>query len=290
MYDDPSGAGLVPFALLAASLGVFLVSLRQFPTFWRLQVWGIAALLLGASIVIAVDTADHAGFLRLAAMHPAVMTTALAVNLPIIGESIAPMFDLFAILAVCLALSCLVALTPGDAVERVVRPVNIALLGAVAGGLLALAIAGVGFGGVAKRRAFINVVTASDIIDGDTLRMGDVLLRLWGVAAPELSGSCPPAMHVSCGRFARARLIELTDGKLVACRQPDTNCDGQLDERERSDAPRETFGRPLVTFFVHDGAATLDVGEVLVREGYAEPYRDNGRLKSCYGATKTAPE
>src|SRR6185295_8109946 len=95
--------------------------------------------------------------------------------------AIMPMFGVFLVLALVIGVVSLVAFTPGQTIERIVRPLNLIVLGAIVGGLLALVVAGVGFGNVEKRRVLINVVQKEDVIDGDTIRMGDLSIRLWGI-------------------------------------------------------------------------------------------------------------
>src|SRR5690606_39277912 len=101
------------------------------------------------------------------------------------GGASGPVLAAFLVFAATVAIFALIAFSPGEAVERAERPVNIALIGAMAGALLALTVVSIGLGGVAKRKVYISTVSAGDVIDGDTIRMGDVSLRLWGIDAPE---------------------------------------------------------------------------------------------------------
>src|SRR5262249_3635214 len=114
-----------------------------------------------------------------------VLLTAISGNLPTVGSALTPMFGIFLVLALVVGVVSLLAFTPGQALEKFLRPVNTLLIGAIAGAMLALVVAGIGSGGLVKRQVFINVVQKEDIIDGDTIRMGDVSLRLWGIDAPE---------------------------------------------------------------------------------------------------------
>jgi endonuclease YncB( thermonuclease family) len=103
-------------------------------------------------------------------------------------------------------------------------------------------------------------------IDGDTLRAANgAEYRLFGIDAPELAQSCSEANGKSwlCGRAAKAKLTTLIKGGEV-------NCQSRATDR---------FGR---TVAVCSAAGVPDLGEAMVREGYAidlggaagNPYRD----------------
>ena len=91
--------------------------------------------------------------------------------------------------------------------------------------------------------------------DGDSLRAGDERIRLIGVDAPELSQTCRDASGRAwdCGRVARSRMAALVARGTVAC-----------DSRGR-----DRYGRTLAVCSSGDIA---DLGERLVREGYAVGY------------------
>jgi endonuclease YncB( thermonuclease family) len=57
------------------------------------------------------------------------------------------------------------------------------------------------------------------VIDGDTIALGGVRIRLFGIDAPELDQSCGGDRHSSwgCGREAAAHLMGLISGGPVAC-------------------------------------------------------------------------
>ncbi len=63
------------------------------------------------------------------------------------------------------------------------------------------------------------------IHDGDTLRLGGVNVRLWGVDAPELKQECQDRAGASygCGERARAALVELIGDRPVTCQHRDTD-------------------------------------------------------------------
>lgn len=99
-------------------------------------------------------------------------------------------------------------------------------------------------GGVLKGRA--------DTIDGDTLRMGEVRIRLWGIDAPERDQVCrAEGLEWACGRLATAALrSRATD---ISCRAKG----------------RDGYGRVLAVCFDRDE----DVNAWLVSEGWALAYR-----------------
>ena len=101
--------------------------------------------------------------------------------------------------------------------------------------------------------------TAPDVHDGDTLRCAGQRVRLWGVDAPETSGSprCRYDRGWACGEAMRwadaagARLRVLTRGQ-VTCTPVD----------------QDRFGRIVARC----EAGGLDLGGELVREGLARDY------------------
>jgi endonuclease YncB( thermonuclease family) len=261
----------LPFASLAVALAVFLLSTRQFALRWRALIWLAGTALTGLAIWMALAAPNPTSFLETAVRYPGALLQALSGNWESISAALPPMFDILVVATGLVAIACLVAFTPGEAVERITRPFNIALLGAVGGALIALAIAGVGFGGAVKRKVYIGTVAAADVHDGDTLIMGDVSLRLWGIDAPERKQPCaPPHEAEACGAIALGYLANLVEGQLLVCTKPN-GADGTL---------RETFGRPLVECTRQlDG---LNIGKAMISAGCADPFRDNGKTKSNY--------
>lgn len=95
---------------------------------------------------------------------------------------------------------------------------------------------------------------AARVTDGDTLRLGAVEIRLFGIDAPEARQLCARADGTpwSCGRAASARLAELVAVGPVRCRPQD----------------RDRYGR-LVSICTAGG---IDLGGRLVAEGLARAY------------------
>ncbi len=92
------------------------------------------------------------------------------------------------------------------------------------------------------------------VLDGDTLEVGSLRIRLFGVDAPELDQVCWTAdgREWPCGLAAQARLAALVDGIETGCRP-----------RER-----DSYGRLIARC----SAGGHDLGETLVREGLAWAY------------------
>lgn len=90
-----------------------------------------------------------------------------------------------------------------------------------------------------------------EVIDGDTVRMGDVVIRLDSIDAPELGQSCalPSGGTWKCAEAAAGRLEALTAGFDLAC---ETHGD-------------DLYGRIIATC----RANGIDVEQVLVEEGLA---------------------
>ncbi|MDP3739022.1 MAG: thermonuclease family protein [Hyphomonadaceae bacterium] len=281
---------IMPFALLAFALLLFLFSTRQIKLHWRGLIWLGGAVALGVAAWLAFGV-GHTGlfavlgdfFAHIGNPGDSVLAQSLGGNWASVGPAIGPMFDAFLILAVCVALVALVAFTPGEGVERAERPINIALIGAIAGGLIALMITSVGFGGVAKRKVYLNTVTAEDVIDGDTIRMGDISLRLWGIDAPERDQLCRSATGepFECGGIAGAHLAELVAGKLVWCGPP-VDPEGRRLPPAQLPVPEETYGRPIVMCRLGTDKAEVDIAQAMARDGYAHLYEDAFGVKSIY--------
>ena len=87
------------------------------------------------------------------------------------------------------------------------------------------------------------------VIDGDTIKIGSVTIRLWGMDAPEMGQRC--GAH-DCGRMAADRLTDIIAGAPVQCAMVDT----------------DRYGRMVATCTANG----TDLGEAMVRDGYAIDY------------------
>lgn len=96
-----------------------------------------------------------------------------------------------------------------------------------------------------------RITGTASIIDGNTIDVGPVRIRLHGIDAPEAGQRCSDADGGSwpCGDMAIGRLAELVEGKQVECIADD----------------RDDYGRIIAVCYA-DG---VDVNATLVREGLA---------------------
>src|SRR5690606_23852688 len=130
---------------------------------------------------------------------------------------------------------------------------------------IALGVSAVGFGPLSKRHVFVGIIAEESIVDGDTIAMGDVSLRIWGIDAPERKQPCDaPHDATNCADEAHAQLSSLIANQLVVCTKPNA----------ATGALRESFGRPLVTCLRQSDR--LDIGQEMVRSGCADVFRDGG--------------
>jgi endonuclease YncB( thermonuclease family) len=103
--------------------------------------------------------------------------------------------------------------------------------------------------------ATATFVGRAHVIDGDTITIGDVHIRLQGIDAPESDQTCTDKDGASyrCGLLATAVLEEEIAGRAVTCFAIDT------DRYGRTIASCEVNGR--------------DLGDAMVRRGFAVAYR-----------------
>ncbi|MFO1186229.1 MAG: hypothetical protein U1E87_01485 [Alphaproteobacteria bacterium] len=203
------------FALLIGAQLVFIVSTRQWPLGARSVIWLLGAVLLGGSAWLSFRGGGHDNLLRAAIdavkeREDSVMWQAVEGNRDFIVAYVAPMLDLFIAFSVVAGLLALLAFTPGEGLERIVRGLCDAILGAIVGGLIALVVVAVGFGGYPQRQVLFDIMNAAGVVDGDTIRLGDVSIRLDGIDAPEIDQVCfAGAAKVDCGAAARDTLARL---------------------------------------------------------------------------------
>ena len=103
---------------------------------------------------------------------------------------------------------------------------------------------------------FSNNLFASHVtvIDGDTIRLGDVKIRFSGIDAPEINQTCVASEgKVACGKISRDLLMEKVTNNKISC----------------TDEGKDFYGRVLGECFVNGES----LSSYLVREGFAFAYR-----------------
>ena len=103
---------------------------------------------------------------------------------------------------------------------------------------------------------FSNNLFASHVtvIDGDTIRLGDVKIRFSGIDAPEINQTCVASEgKVACGKISRDLLIEKVTNNKISC----------------TDEGKDFYERVLGECFVNGES----LSSYLVREGFAFAYR-----------------
>jgi endonuclease YncB( thermonuclease family) len=91
------------------------------------------------------------------------------------------------------------------------------------------------------------------VIDGDSLRVETIEVRIYGIDAPEFSQTCDlDFKKVNCGRDAARHIAKLVDGKAVNCVKQDT----------------DRYGRSVSVCKVGE----IDLGRQMVIDGYAVSY------------------
>ncbi|HWA00901.1 MAG TPA: thermonuclease family protein [Caulobacterales bacterium] len=284
---------IVSFGLLILGLVIFLVSTIQLKIYFRVALIAVGAILLVAAFLTR-GVGDDVGLVTVLGdafssgrpFSESVLAAAMTSNAGIIENAMTPTLDVFLILSVLVLIVAAVALTPGVWLERQLQRAMLVIFGAMAGAFFALLIVAGGIAGYPKDRLYVgrNV----EVLDGDTIRMGDVSLRLYGIDAPEYlkedSDKTQYTAHnqacwaqsrerFGCGWESWTYLSRLVSDNLVVCRP-----------HSLSGALRESFGRPIVVCELHrKGQAPVDIGQAMVAAGQADVFRDNhGRANETY--------
>ena len=100
-----------------------------------------------------------------------------------------------------------------------------------------------------------NLTGAARVVDGDTLDVAGVRIRLDGIDAPERKQRCldEAGQTFACGETSRRVLTEVLKGKQVSCIPLD----------------KDRYGRTIARCYV----GRADIGEALVDAGFAFAYR-----------------
>ena len=92
------------------------------------------------------------------------------------------------------------------------------------------------------------------VVDGDTIKLGDVKIRFSGIDAPEINQTCVASEgKVACGEISRDILISKVTNNKISC----------------TDEGKDFYGRVLGECFVNGES----LSRYLVREGFAFAYR-----------------
>lgn len=99
---------------------------------------------------------------------------------------------------------------------------------AILGAIIVAALSGVGLppalmGSAPREQDWSALAAEVRVVDGDTLRLGDRMLRLSGIDAPERGQPCADAggRGFDCGAAAAEALSRLINGRSVLCRVHD---------------------------------------------------------------------
>ena len=92
------------------------------------------------------------------------------------------------------------------------------------------------------------------VVDGDTIKLGDIKIRFSGIDAPEINQTCVASEgKVACGKISRDILITKVTNNKISC----------------TDEGKDFYGRVLGECFVNGES----LSRYLVREGFAFAYR-----------------
>ena len=92
------------------------------------------------------------------------------------------------------------------------------------------------------------------VVDGDTIKIGDVKIRFSGIDAPEINQTCVASEgKVACGKISKDILLTKVTNNKISC----------------TDEGKDFYGRVLGECFVNGES----LSRYLVREGFAFAYR-----------------
>lgn len=94
------------------------------------------------------------------------------------------------------------------------------------------------------------------IIDGDTLKIGETHIRLYGIDAPEMQQECySEYSDIKCGEIASRVLYSLVRGQIITC---------------SSIGDKDEYGRIIGKCHNEKG---IDISQEMVNRGYALAYQ-----------------
>lgn len=269
------------FVLLIAALVLFIVSTRQWALWLRGVVWGGGLLLLVAAWLLLGNTARDPEigaaladfFAHIGNPSDSMIARMLDSNGASVARIVFSLFDIFLVFAVLVALLALVAFSPGEGMEKAIRPVMSGMIGAIIGGLLTLAIVGTGFGQREDRQAYAGPALSETVHDGDTLLLNGDLVRIRGIDAPQAGQICRLNNRTQdCGQEATLAMRRIIEGAFVMCA-----IDREEQSEQQTAADNQRRGaRNLrwVTCTAVRNGEEFNVGRRMVQEGYAVPRGD----------------
>lgn len=287
------------FLLLIAALVLFSISTRQWALWIRGCVWAGGLLLLIIAWVTLGDTARDpelgaafADFIaHIGNPGDSMLGRMLESNGAGVARIVLSLFDIFLFFGIIVAILALVAFTPGDTMEKIIRPIMIGMVGAILGGLVALAIVGTGFGQREERQAYAGPVLSETVHDGDTLLLNGDLVRLRGINAPQAGQTCRLNTRTQdCGAEATLALRRVLEGTFVMCA---LDAEAQAaQEAAAQQAPAEGQRRGarnqrVVTCTAVRNGQEFNVARRMVEEGYAAAQGDDFLREAQEALTRT---
>ena len=101
---------------------------------------------------------------------------------------------------------------------------------------------------------YIYKAKCERVVDGDTIKLGDIKIRFSGIDAPEIKQTCIASEgKVACGKISKDTLIAKVTNNKISC----------------TDEGKDVYGRVLGECFVNGQS----LSSYLVREGFAFAYR-----------------
>lgn len=255
------------FLLLLTALVLFIASTNQWAIAVRGALWGagVLAILVGWMVLgqtqrdpeLSAALGDFVG--KLFNPGDSMLVKMFESNSGTVERIILSLFDIFQVIAVIVAVIALIAFRPGDRLEQILRPVMMGLIGAVFGGLFALAIVGTGFGEGKERTSYAGPARLDTVYNGGTVLLNNTLLKLRGISVPEAGQPCRRGATVfDCGVEAQNALKRVVEGAFLSCLPDGANTPGS--------GPRESR---VATCTGTRGAQVFNVSGRMVEEGYA---------------------
>lgn len=278
------------FLLLIAALVLFIVSTRQWPIWMRGAVWAGGLLLLIFGWFLLGDSARDPElgaalgdfFAHIGNPADSMLSRMLESNGSSVANIVISLFDLFVFFAIIVAILALIAFSPGQMMEQIIRPIMSGMIGAIIGGLIALAIVGTGFGWRKEQQAYAGPVLSETVLDGDTLLLNGESLRLSGINAPQAAQICRLNRRTQdCGAEATLALRRIIEGTFVMCAvdtaatQPSgQGQNAQSGDERQSAGERRARSQRMVTCTAVRNGQEFNVARRMAEEGYAAAIGD----------------